>query len=97
MVEQTGHSGASPRRWIAIKVDAGHTTNGNPRRGWAVINTRQGELVDFVDEGYQGISALMRAYPDAVEALQLEVAPKEYRDLLKFAREQEEKHKRGEI
>lgn len=42
---------------IAIYLNAGHDTNGNPRRGW-VITEDNGDSIDYVDEGYRGGSAL---------------------------------------
>lgn len=75
----------SPTAWLAVKVNAGHDTNGNPRRGWVTINCRKGDMVDFVDEGYQGNSGLKRQYPHAVEGPELKVTPGEYRELKKFA------------
>lgn len=87
----------SPRLWVAIKVNAGNDTNGNPRRGWVVLDGRSGDMLDFVDESYLGRSALTRIYPKAVESVELAVTPGEYRTLRKFEREQEEKHWRGEV
>lgn len=69
----------SPRQHLAIKINAGHDTNGNPRRGWAITSCRSGELVDFVDEGYTGTSSLRRAYPHAAEATEFKVTPGQYR------------------
>jgi hypothetical protein len=81
----------SPQAWLAIKVNAGHDTNGNPRRGWAAINCRSGDMVDFVDEGYTGRASLTRKYPRAVEGPVFQVTPGEYRDLKKFGRELDKK------
>lgn len=81
----------SPGIHLAVKVNAGHDTNGNPRRGWATINPRTGDMVDFVDEGYRGSSALKGACPKCVEGPEFQVTPGEYRDLKKFAREQGKK------
>lgn len=87
----------SPRRWIAVKVNAGHDTNGNPRRGWIILDGKTGNMLDFVDEGYHGDSALKRAYPEAVRSVQLLVTPGEYRDLRRFERVQAQKHKKGDL
>jgi hypothetical protein len=50
-----------------------------------------------VNEGYKGPSALTKAYPQAVESVELAVTPGEYRDLKKFEREQAAKHDKGEL
>lgn len=42
--------------------NAGNDVNGNPRRGWVVRDGDQ--VVNFVDEGYEGVEPLRRAYPD---------------------------------
>jgi hypothetical protein len=97
MAHDAGPHEWSPRAWVAVKVNAGHATNGNPRRGWVVLDQRTGDMIDFVDEGYRGVSALRRAYPDAVLSVELAVTPGEYRTLLRFEREQEEKHKKGKF
>lgn len=81
----------SPNMRLAIKVNAGHDANGNPRRGWATINPRTGDMVDFVDEGYKGSSALRSECPKCVEGPEFQVTPGEYRDLKKFARERSKK------
>lgn len=41
-----------------LHLDAGHDTNGNPRRGYLVIGKREGWPIAYVDEGYRGIDAL---------------------------------------
>lgn len=78
----------SPKAYLAVKVNAGNNINGNPRRGWATINPKTGEMVDFVDEGYRGDSALKLACPRCVEGPVFKVTPGEYRDLKKFANDQ---------
>lgn len=75
----------SPNMRLAVKINAGHDTNGNPRRGWSTINPRTGDMVDFVDEGYKGGSALKSECPKCVEGPEFKVTPGEYRDLRKFA------------
>lgn len=79
-----------PKDWhpgmqIAIKVNAGHNTNGNPRRGWMITSCTKGEMIDFVDEGYYGSSILRKEYPRAVEGPELRVTPGEYLDLKRTA------------
>lgn len=48
---------------LAIYINAGNDKNGNPRRGW-LIAADDGEITDFVNEGYEGRAALRRAYGD---------------------------------
>lgn len=81
----------SPSQHVAIKVNAGHDVNGNPRRGWMITSCRKGSMVDFVDEGYHGNGILRRQYPHATEGPELAVTPGEYRNLKKIAREKYEK------
>jgi hypothetical protein len=65
---------------FAVYVNAGNDRNGNPRRGWIVIDVTDGGLA-FVDEGYSGRSELRRLFPDAGEVIALDVTPGAYRDL----------------
>lgn len=79
-----------PKDWhpgmsIAIKVNAGHDTNGNPRRGWMITSCQKGDVLDFIDEGYRGSSILRREHPRAVEGPELRVTPGEYQDLKRTA------------
>jgi hypothetical protein len=85
MPHEGGPKEWSPTAWLAVKVNAGHDVNGNPRRGWVMTNCRKGDMVDFVDEGYHGDTYLERQYPRAVKGPELKVTPGEYRDLKKFA------------
>ena len=49
----------------AVYVNAGNDRNGNPRRGWIIVEG--GLHRAFVDEGYVGAAALRERYP-ALEA-----------------------------
>ncbi len=80
----------SPSAMIAIKVNAFRDVNGNPCRGWMITSCRKGEMIDFVDEGYQGSSILRKEYPGAVEGPELRVTPGEYRDLKKKSKKKPE-------
>jgi hypothetical protein len=65
---------------LAIYIDAGHSTSGNPRRGW-IIADDQGNFISFVDEGYEGRSALDRGgYRNLAATPRIEVKPSVYRD-----------------
>lgn len=86
-----------PREWspyaqLSIKLNAGHTQMGNPRRGWIVIDTSRGDAIDFIDEGYRGRAALTRDYPNIIEGPEIPVAPSVYREYIRFGREQAERH-----
>jgi hypothetical protein len=72
---------------VGIKINAGHDPSGNPQRGWAVVDAESGDLVDFVDEGYQGRAVLKAAYPEASEGPEFHVPKSEYRELKRFAKE----------
>lgn len=87
----------SPRLSLAIYMNAGHTTSGNPRRGWLILEPRTGNHIDFVDEGYAGERSLTRPYPNAVQTGRIDITPAQYREFLRFARDQAKKHKRGDI
>lgn len=69
---------------LAIKIDAGHSRNGNPQRGW-IIADDDGDLINFVDKGYQGSAALKTSSYGSVTPTQeaIEVTPGTYRKLLR--------------
>ena len=69
---------------IAIYIDAGHTTSGNPKRGWIITNP-DGNFIDVVDEGYLGRAALTEAGYDCASTPRLEVANSVYQDLKRDA------------
>jgi len=65
---------------LAIYLDAGHNVNGNPRRGWLIVDG-SGNRVDFVDEGYAGRSALDEAgYGGIDDTIRIPTTPKFYRE-----------------
>lgn len=51
---------AAPGAFLALRVLAPNDTNGNPRRGWIVWDSR-GENVGFVPEEYYGRQAIFKA------------------------------------
>ena len=67
------------RAVIAIRIHCTNDRNGNPRRGWLIIDPSNGCALDFCDEGYNGRSAFSVPYPDALETITIHVAPTEYR------------------
>jgi hypothetical protein len=81
---------SDPKEWspvnaLAVKLNAGHDANGNPRRGWAVIDLKTGDMVDFVDEGYRGRAALERVYPRVLLGPEFPTTPATYRELKREA------------
>lgn len=45
----------APRRYLAVKLDAGNDTSGNPRRGWLIyLDTPESPILGWVEEGYCG-------------------------------------------
>ena len=70
------------RKVMAIKINAGHDRNGNPRRGWLVY-TREGNYLGFIDEGYGGRRALTSLFPNAVELAHIPLQPKTYREAMR--------------
>ena len=69
----------------AVGVDAGHDSNGNPRRGW-LIYSPEGEWLGVLDEGYEGCSILRRRFPDVVElANRIPVRPSFYLGAMRAA------------
>lgn len=74
-------------RW-ATKIDAGHETDGGPRRAYLVYEMDSEIqlpcLVDAIDEEYAGIRALHDRYPGTrVTEPVLEVKVKTYTSMLK--------------
>ncbi len=72
---------------IGIYLNAGNDRNGNPRRGWAITDVESGDIIDFVDEGYRGVGAFNRAYPDVTATGRIMTTPGEYREMKKFEKE----------
>ena len=75
---------------FAIHFDAGRDPNGNPKRVY-VIFSPDGEMIDAIDEGYQGHGAIESAgYKKNIKI----VSPRfptdktTYRELVKWGREE---------
>ena len=73
---------------IIIHLDAGHTTNGNPRRLYLVVE--EGKILAAVDEGHEGVGALESELGTArgkalakTRVGPIATTPAEYRELLK--------------
>lgn len=70
---------------VAVKLSTKNDTNGNPRRLWIVTaigdgeNAPKSERVGIIIEGYEGRSALLKSFPNAIEMQEIEVQPTEYR------------------
>lgn len=75
----------SSRKTLLVNhMRAPQDANGNPRRVFVVQDTRTGNVIDTIDEGYRGIHAWRTLYPNAVEGAQFDVSPAEYRSLRKL-------------
>lgn len=66
---------------IAVKLCAKNNPSGNPQRGWLVYKMRiwlgvlqNSDLVEFFDEGYDGITALRLKFPDIHVLTEIEVS-----------------------
>ena len=72
--------------YSVLHLNAGHNVNGNPRRCYVCIG-RDGSIIDTVDEGYDGFSALYRNHPELqdlpVYPIELETTLAQYRALLR--------------
>lgn len=71
---------------VAVRVDAGNDRNGNPRRGWLIVDAK-GDTVEFIDEGYSGDRELEKKFgiKQGLErcTIELNITPGCYRALLK--------------
>lgn len=76
---------------LVTRITCTNDTNGNPRRGWVLSDPWSNV---FIDEGYAGRSALNQylrlkgakegyEISDTTSGPELEVTPKQYRDLKK--------------
>jgi hypothetical protein len=73
---------------IAIYIGAPNDSNGNPRRGWLIVD-ENGDWQDFLDEGYGGTSGLRTwtKYREIKTTPRIDVTPGYYREVKKmFAR-----------
>lgn len=72
---------------VAVRVSAGHDVNGNPKRGWLVVDT-DGETREFIDEEYSSDAELKRKYGISQGltgcTIELKVTPGTYRALKKL-------------
>ena len=70
---------------LAIYINAGNSTSGNPKRGWLIADDN-GVFINFVDQGYEGVSALASAgYANIPRTSRIDVAPSTYRDAYRQA------------
>ena len=67
---------------LAIWLNAGNNTSGNPRRLYVVVTT-SGVVEGVYDEGYDGPSAVTSHHPGIEIVGQFMITPAQYRDLLK--------------
>lgn len=75
---------------VAIRVNAGNDTNGNPRRGWVIYEASGSHLkaIDFVNEGYSGTEALAQSGYSGIAASSepIVVSPGLFREWKKSAK-----------
>ena len=71
---------------IALHLDAGHDVKGNPRRVYVVLNEKA-DIVDVIDEGYEGVSALHKSHGKIPVTGRLSTSASERRELLRFSAE----------
>jgi hypothetical protein len=73
----------------SVKINAGNDSNGNPRRGWVILSTREGytAVIDFCDEGYLGAATVTeKGYTRSLaEAPEFQVPVFEYRQMRDLA------------
>lgn len=67
---------------LALHLDAGNDTNGNPRRIYIVVSTK-GSVISAHDEGYYGDAAVTKRYPNIAIVGRFKITPGEYRSLKK--------------
>jgi len=56
---------------------ATNDTNGNPRRVFAVYDMNTGDIIEVIEEGYQGSGAYSKKYPDHIMLPDVVVSPSE--------------------
>ena len=78
----------SSSQLIGIKFNAGNDRNGNPRRGWLVVEIIDGadmRPVGFVVDDYSGIRALVEEFGIDVPSIGVfDLAPKQYAEWKKL-------------
>jgi len=67
---------------LAIWLNAGNDSNGNPRRLYVAVDT-QGEVLSIHDEGFSGSAAVTDHYPGIAIVGQFHITPAQYRELKK--------------
>jgi hypothetical protein len=67
---------------MAIHLDAGRDTNGNPRRIFVVFDSKA-EVIDAIDEGYQGSGGVIRKYGKIPISERFETSPSARRELMR--------------
>jgi len=73
----------SRKKVLAVKINAGNNSNGNPRRGWFVYD-REGYFQGFVDDGYAGYGGLRKLFPNVIEVgTTIPTTPTAYREAMK--------------
>lgn len=71
---------------IYLHLKAPSDINGNPRRCYLVLS-REGTIIDCIDEGYEGEVQVTKAYPGATRSVTLRVPVTTYKEALAFGEE----------
>ena len=71
-------------KYIATRLRAPNDRNGNPRRLFLVVSTKDGNLVGVHDEGYKGRDCVPTEYREAARmAYTVDIGASEYKEWLK--------------
>jgi len=72
------------KKALILHLCANNDPNGNPQRVFVAIDTRSGEILETMDEGYRGSVAWRERYPNGVEGPRFYTSKSEYHSLVKF-------------
>lgn len=73
---------AKKKAILILHLDAGHDTNGNPRRVFVVFD-KNGDIINAFDEGYYGDANVRRAYPGVPFGPRFSTSYADYKQLMK--------------
>ena len=82
------------RKVVTVKVAAPNTPSGNPQRGWIVMN-KEGRLITFIEEHYDGYQALTNRFPNATLGPVIETKASEYHGWVRAGKRMDDEIKEG--
>jgi len=85
---------SKPRPAIILHLNAGRSGSGNPRRCFVVM-AKLGEIIDVIDEGYEGSAAVRKKYPHTPVTDEIDTTPANYRRLLRLGEERRSTDDKG--